>query len=139
MTTDHHHHEGFELPPGYTDPQGRPVNHDLLSQFVGAAFDGCTSCQDPLLTLLTEDPTTTARLVELACLSIHDAFGGLPASMTDPGAPGPSSPEFRQLARTGLDGANDALMRECENFTPTQRRAAANTAADTVIGQLPLD
>lgn len=136
--TSDHTHAGFGMPVGYTDPLGRPVAHELLGQFVGAAFDGCTSCQDGLLTLLAGDSTTAARLVELACVAIHAAFGGLPASMTDPGEPGPASAEFRRLARAGVDGANDALARECERMSAGQRRAAANTAADVLVGQLHL-
>jgi hypothetical protein len=107
-----HDHAGFEIPATLAGPLGRPVDHDLLGRFVGAGFDGCTSCQDALLTLMVEDPDTTARLVELACVATHGALGGLPASMTDDDAPGLAAPEFRRLARAGLDGANDAWWRE---------------------------
>lgn len=148
MTTDHqpdqpnqsdqsdHQHADFEIPDTAADPAGRPVDHDLLGRLVGAAFDGCTSCQDAHLTLAVEDAATTARLVELACVATQAAFGGLPASMTNDTAPGPSSPEFRRLARAGLDGANDAMWTACAAMNPTQRRAAANTALDTLIGHL---
>lgn len=134
MTAVDHRHEGFEIPDG--DPLGRPVDHQLLSQFVGAASDGCTSCQDALLTLMTEDAATTARLVEIACVATQSALGGLPGSMTDPFAIGPEAPEFRRIARAGLDGANTALFTACEQLTPPERRAAANTAADILIGHL---
>jgi hypothetical protein len=126
------------MPAGYADPAGRVVDHELLGQFVGAAFDGCTSCQDALLTLMVEDAATTARLVELACVATQAMLGGLPASLTQDGASGLASPEFRRLARAGLDGANDAMWRCCEQMTTSQRRAAANTAADTLIGNLSL-
>lgn len=129
-----HAHEGFEIPADTADPLGRPVDHTLLGELVGCAMDGCTTCQDPLLTLLVEDAATTARLVELACIATHSAFGGLPASMTDDGVPGPSSAEFRRLARAGLDGANDAMFATCERMPPTERRSAANTALDTLVG-----
>ena len=137
MSTDHQH-AGFEIPTDYTDPAGRTINHDLLGQFIGAAYDRCTSCQDAHLTLMVEDAATTARLVELACVATASAFGGLPASMTDDAAPGPSSPEFRRLARAGLDGNNDTMFAECAAMTITQRRAAANTAAGTLVGHLSL-
>lgn len=131
-----HQHPGFEIPD--SDPLGRPVDGQLLGQFMGAGFAGCTSCQDALLTLMVEDPATTARLVELACVSTNAMLGGLPANMTDDGVPGFASPEFRRLARAGLDGANDAMFHECEQLTPVERRAAANTAADTLIGHLSM-
>jgi hypothetical protein len=133
MSTSHAH-EGFEIP--YDDPAGRPVDHKLLSQFTGAAFDGCTSCQDALLTLIVEDAATTGRLVELACVATSAALGGLPAALTDPDARGLAAPEFRHLARAGLDGANDQMFAQCAQMTSAQRRAAANTAADILIGHL---
>lgn len=131
---DAHSHPGFEVPD--SDSAGRPVDHALLGKFVGAAFDGCTSCQDTLLTLMVEDAVTTARLVELACVSTQSLLGGLPANMTDEDAPGPAAPEFRRLARAGVDGANTAMFDDCAGMTSTERRAAANTAADILIGQL---
>ncbi|MEV4928065.1 hypothetical protein [Streptomyces roseoverticillatus] len=133
-----HAHEGFEIPDDFEHPGGRRIDNKLLGSLTGAAFDGCTSCQDPLLTLLVEDPVTTARLVELACVGAQSMFGGLPPSMTDDGVPGESSPEFRRLARAGLDGSNDAMFEECERMSPAERRAAANTALDTVIGQMAM-
>ncbi|WP_144312096.1 hypothetical protein [Actinopolyspora erythraea] len=135
-TTADHTHSGFEIPEDYSDPSGRPVDHPLLAQFVGAAFDGCTSCQDALLTLMIDDAVTTGRLVELACVATQDALGGLPRNMTDHDAPGLASAEFRRLARAGLDGANTAMFDECGQMTATERRAAANSAADILIGQL---
>ncbi|MFE9413901.1 hypothetical protein ACFYN0_34725 [Streptomyces sp. NPDC006704] len=133
-----HAHQGFEIPDDFQDLGGRPVDHAMLGELIGAAYDGCTSCQDPLLTLLVEDPTTTARLVELACVSTHAMLGGLPASMTHEGVPGPSNAEFRRMARAGLNGENAAMFRACEQMSPTERRAAANTALDTVVGQLAM-
>ena len=129
-----HAHEGFEIPDDFQDPGGRAVDHAMLGSLLGAAMDGCTSCQDPLLTLLVEDPDTTARLVELSCVATHGMLGGLPSSMTDPTVPGPSSPEFRRLAAAGLDGANDAMWQACKDMSPTERRAAANTALDQLVG-----
>ncbi|RGD55407.1 hypothetical protein DR950_41835 [Kitasatospora xanthocidica] len=128
-----HEHEGFEIPDDYRDPGGRPVDHKLLGQLLGAAMDGCLSCQDVLTTLLVEDPVTTARLVELACVSVHGAMGGLPGAMTDDGVPGPAAPEFRRLARLGLDGGNAEMFAACEGMSTTGRREAANTALDFLV------
>lgn len=133
---DHDHASDFDIPGG--DPHGRGVDITTLATFVGAAFDGCTSCQDPALTLLVEDAATTARLVELACMFTDQAAGGLPASLTDDGVEGPASPEFRRLARTGADGANDAMFVECQKMIAEQRRAAANSAADIIVGHLAM-
>jgi hypothetical protein len=72
---DHHRHDGFDIPAA--DPAGHSVNHELLSQFIGAALDTCASCEDALLTLMVEDPVTTAHLVKMACVSTDTASGGL--------------------------------------------------------------
>lgn len=134
MSTDHRH-DGFDV-SGYADPDQLPVDGQLLGQFIGAAFDGCTSCQDAQLTLLIEDPTTTGRLVELACVATHALLGGLPLALTEPDKPGPASEEFRRLAAAGLDGHRAALFATAATMSPAERRAAANTAADILIGQL---
>ncbi|MFE3206508.1 hypothetical protein [Embleya sp. NPDC059237] len=132
-----HAHGGFGMPPE-NDAGGRPVDHVLLGSLVGAAMDGCVSCQDPLLTLLVEDPVTTSRVIELACIATQRAFGGLPASMTEDDVPGLSHPAFRRAARAGLDGANDALFATVGAMSPGDRRGAANTAIDTLAGFLGL-
>ena len=43
---------------------------------------------------------------------------------------------FRCVVHAGLDGAHAAMLRECDRMTPSQRRAAAATAADLLIGEL---
>jgi hypothetical protein len=126
---------GFDS-PAPDDPLGRPVDQGLLDRFVGAAFDGCTPCQESLLDRMVTDAVTTARLVELACVAVHQALGGLPASLTDELIAGEASPQFRRLARAGLDSRNDAMFRTCQRMTGAQRRAAANSAADLLIGIL---
>jgi hypothetical protein len=131
-----HQHAGFEMPAGYVDPEGRPVDHELLGRFVGAAFDGCASCQDAVLARMVQDAVTTARLVELACVATTAVLGGLPASLIRDDAPGLAGPEFRRLARAGLDGANDELFRLCGEMTAAERRAAADSAADLLVGLL---
>lgn len=132
MSADHHH-SGFEIPP---DPAGRPIDHELLGKFVGAAFDRCTSCQNALLTVVVEDPAAIARLVGWTCVSTHAAFGGLPVYLIDDGVPGPATPEFRQLAR--LAGAATAMISACEQMTSYQRRCAVHTAIDILVDNLHL-
>jgi hypothetical protein len=131
-----HEHDGFEFPAGFKDQDAWTVDYGLLSSLIGAAYDRCTTCQDPLLTLLVEDATTTARLVEIGCIMTHHLLGGLPQSMWDPDVPGTSSREFRRLACAGLDGANEEMLTLCQTMTPTERRSAANTAMDQLIGLL---
>jgi hypothetical protein len=128
--TDEHEHEPFDA---IDDPDGRPVDGALLGRFIGVAYDGCVTCQDPLLTLLVEDAATTARLVEVACVTTGEILGGLPSSML-PGGPGPASEPFRRLAAAGTDGNREALFTATAAMSTGERRAAANTAADTIIG-----
>lgn len=136
---DDHAHDGFEIPVEHAGEfAARAVDGKLLSAFVGSAFDGCTTCQDVELTRIVADPPTCARLVELACVMQAAEFGGLPPSLTDSKASGIASQEFRQLARAGLDGNNDALFDACKAMKPTARRKAANTAADLIVGTLDM-
>lgn len=107
-----HHHGRLEI-PAYPDPAGRPVDHELLGQFVGAAFEGCASCQEALLMLMVEDPATTARLVQWTCVSTQAAFGGLAEYLIRDGVPGPARPEFRQLARAGVEGDTISMVTAC--------------------------
>lgn len=134
MTTDHDH-SGFEPPAGYTDPEGRTIDNDLLGRVVGAGFDGCRPCETVVMDQLVQDPTSTARLVELACVAVASLLGGLPRNMAHD-AGGLSSPVFKRLARAGLNGRNGAVYDEAEQLTVEQRRAAADTALDTLVGQL---
>ncbi|PJN36701.1 hypothetical protein CG747_32815 [Streptomyces sp. CB02959] len=120
-------------------PGGWQADSKLFEDLTGAAFEGCMSCQDVLLTLLVEDAVTTARLVELACGAIIDLEGDLPASQIDPDVPGKASPEFRRLARAGLGKSTDGMYRECGQMSSPERRAAANTALDTLVGYAALN
>ncbi len=131
-----HAHEGFEIPDDYRDPAGRPVDHKMLGALVGAAMDSCLSCQDVLTTLLVEDSATTARLVELTCIAVDDASGGLPRSMTEGGGPGFAAPEFRRLATLGVDGGNAEMFEECGRMDVAERRSAVNTALDFLVARL---
>lgn len=81
---------------------------------------------------LVADSVTTARLVELACISLDRVFGGLPASALDDHEPGPASLKFRRLARAGLYDAG-AVYRGCELMTLAERREAAYTAVDSLV------
>ncbi|GGM63965.1 hypothetical protein GCM10012275_38160 [Longimycelium tulufanense] len=120
-----------QRPPG---PDGQQINYDLIGELIGAAFDGCTSCQDVAITLVVEDAATCARLVELACVAVAGTLGGLPANLTSNRAPGLASPHFRRLARVGFDGHNHRLYVECAQMIPSRRRDAANTAVDLLVG-----
>jgi hypothetical protein len=131
-----HEHGGFPVPP--ETAYGHPVDHRLLGLLMGAAFDRCLSCQDTSTTLLVEDPVTTTRLVELACIGVHQQFGGLPSSLTDDDAGGPTHPAFKRLARAGLDGNNDAMFEACRAMATDDRRGAANTALDLLVGQMTM-
>jgi hypothetical protein len=133
-----HRHVEVEIPADYVDPAGRAVDHCLLGQFVGAVFDDCVSCGEALLALLVEDSITTARLVELACISTRNVIGGLPENLTDAQAPSAITVEFRALAHTGLDGANAAMFERCARMNLAQRRAAATSGVALLITQLSL-
>lgn len=132
---DHHDHaNGFEIPKTEPGPAG-PVNEQLLSAFIGGAVDGCPTCQDSTLTLLVQDPNTIARLVELACLFVQHAIGGMPTSLTDPQIPGAASDAFKHLARHAVESQED-MYNECQAASADDLRAAANTAADLIVGCL---
>ncbi|QKW17674.1 hypothetical protein HUT16_37185 [Kitasatospora sp. NA04385] len=60
-------------------------------------------------------------------------MGDMPPELTDPGAAGGASSEFRRLARAGLGASTDGTYRECEPMTAVERRATANTALDTLV------
>jgi hypothetical protein len=131
---DHNHGRGFDHD---TRMYGTAmVDGGLLANLMGAAVDGCATCQGQLITLLTQDAATTTRVVELACVAIQETFGGLPPNVLDEDPSGMTAPEFQLLARTGLDGENEAMWQECTRMTPEQRRNAANTALDLLAGMI---
>lgn len=130
--TDHHDHS-----LGVTADPTRPhINIRALDALVGAAFDGCATCQDAQLTLVVDDPPAVARLVEVTCGAVHGIFGGLPHDMITPGAAGPTSDEFRTLASIGADDNNVAMYERAAQMNATERRAATNTALDIMVGLL---
>jgi hypothetical protein len=135
VTRTHAHGVGLLPPP---DAQGRPVDGQLLAEYLGAVIQACNSCQDVHLTLMIEDPATTARLIELACVSMKKLVGGLTPDLMDDAVPGPASPEFRRLARIGSNRNNARMWAECEAMSPAERRAAVNTAADLLAGYLKM-
>lgn len=131
--SEHDHALGMEET---ADQLGRPVDIRLLNDFMGAAFDGCRPCQETKMPLIAADPVTCARLVEVACVAVNARFGGLPASLTDQDAYGQASPQFRTLAASGIGGENEAMFALCASMSPDDRRAAAESAADIVVGEL---
>lgn len=130
------HDHAFEVPDGFRDPMGRDIDHKLLGQFTGAAFDGCQECQAVLMDRIAGDPAVTARLVELACMAVDQVVGGLPPSLTGQGQ-GLAAAEFQWLAAAGADGNNDAMFTLAETMTTAERRAAMETAANLLVGFLP--
>jgi hypothetical protein len=70
------------------------VDNTLLGQFVVAAFDGCTSSQDALLTLMVKT-RHTAPLVELARAPAPTWPFADDRQLTDERASGHAGSEFR--------------------------------------------
>lgn len=138
MTAIEHNHDTLLIPPELEDPDGRPVDHELLGRLLGACFDTCTACADPLMDRCVADVATCARLVELACLSVAEVIGGVPAILTNKDAPGPASPEFRELADAGAEGNNKAMWQLCGQMIPEQRRAALDTALNLLTASIRL-
>ena len=135
MSSTHQHPLDGPCADVKASPNG-PANEDLIRRFMGAAFDRCQSCQNTLMAELVADAVTAARLVELACIAIDSAVGGLPATMTDDDAGGRTPRQFRILARAGAGGANAAMYNECSRMTTADRRIAAEWAADLLVAQL---
>ncbi|WP_069162928.1 hypothetical protein [Nocardia altamirensis] len=130
-----HAHDGFELPLSEVTDGG--ADTALLGQLVGAAFDECLSCQEAMLTLIAEDVPTTAQLVELALVAVHNTLGALPVDLVDTGdTDSPVPVGFRQMALTGLDGDTAALDAACAGLSAPQRLAAARTATDLFVGEM---
>ncbi|MFE7747064.1 hypothetical protein, partial [Nocardia sp. NPDC057455] len=100
--------------------------------------DGCGPCQDETRNRITRHSPSTARLVELACIAVAEQLGGLPRNLTERGVPGLASEEFRSLARAGCDGHSDALYAACAALNDEQRRAAADSAGDLLVGMMSL-
>jgi hypothetical protein len=135
---EEHAHRGWTL-EAVPQPAGWQADSTLFEAVTGAVFEGCVSCQDASLTLLIEDAVTTARVAELACGAIINVEGHLPPSHTDPDLPDQaSSPEFRRLAGAAQGKTTDGMYHACERMTPTERRAAVNTALDIIAGYAAL-
>ncbi|MBF6254023.1 hypothetical protein IU414_17765 [Nocardia farcinica] len=128
-----HGHNGFEVPPGKLAGWG--VGTDLLAQLVGAAYDECPSCPEPLLVLVGESAPTTAQLVELACAGVIDTLGGLPVDLADlDSVDSPVPIGFRRLALTVAERGDAAtLAAQSEALTVADRRAAARTATAVFV------
>lgn len=130
MSRDHIH-DGFAADP---DPLGRGVDGPLLGHLIGAAMDGCKPCQADLLAAVADHPPTTARVVELACMAVQNAVGGLPLDLTDPDMITMASRAFRVLARTGVDGGNEQMFEAADEMAITERAAAVDTALNLLVG-----
>ncbi|MGY4969553.1 hypothetical protein ACWGCC_10025 [Streptomyces nigrescens] len=131
-----HQHEPVELPGGSTDTDGRPVDQQLLGELLAAAIKGCSGCVDRLLGQVAADSVCVARLVELSRLTVLRVYRGeLPSFMTDDDdRSGPGSAELRRLVRAVT--AAEPLFEECEQLTVAERRSAASTALELLVGHL---
>ncbi len=131
-----HEHDPVELPGGSTDADGRPVDQQLLGELMAAALKGCTGCMDRLLGQVAADSACVARLVEVSRLTALRVYRGeLPPFMTDDGdRSGPCSAELRRLVRAVT--AAEPLFEECEQLTVAERRSAAHTALELLVGHL---
>lgn len=130
-----HEHTLFEVPEDFADPLGRTgIDYPAMGRLMSAAFDGCTTCQEAMLSPMAEDAKTTARVIEFVCGMIAGIFGGLPVNLhrDHPGAL--ASPQFRTLARAGMDGHSERMFAACAEMDPNDRRAALNTALDLFVG-----
>lgn len=130
---DNHSHMLFQLDVP-DDSQSVSIDYRLLSRLVNVAFDMCHACQDDLVTRISLDGPSTARLVELACVAINEVWGGIPPDFTQDDEESMASPEFRLLARTGSGGHNDAMYAECRKMTPAERKAAIESSAAILAG-----
>lgn len=136
-----HNHGTDFIYPG-EDFDGHPVDTGLLADLVGSAMDGCPACQTAALTRVSADPTTTARLVSVTCVALQGMMGGLPHSLWDENSPTrAATPEFRALARAGIDREDEAevalnMRQTALAQTPQQRRNAADAALDLLTGLL---
>lgn len=85
---------------------------------------------------LVTDSVTTARLVELACISLDRVSGGLPASALGDREPGHASLEFRRLARACTTVAR--CTGSGAPMTHDERREAACTAVDSLVAAIDM-
>ncbi|MFD5030015.1 hypothetical protein ACFWM0_06255 [Streptomyces sp. NPDC058405] len=133
-----HDHGPVELPGGPVDAEGRAVNEALLAALTGAAVNGCAGCVERLLDEVAAEPACVARLVGVARLTaMRLDRGELPRFMTDDDdSSGPAAPEFKRLVRAVT--AAEPVTEVCERMTAGERRAAAGSAIEMLVGHLTL-
>ncbi|WP_374777075.1 hypothetical protein OG756_34240 [Streptomyces sp. NBC_01310] len=131
-----HEHGSVKLPGGPRDDDGLPVDEELLSVLMGAAYAGCTPCMDRLLGDVAEDPVTLGRLVVVARQAALRVYQGeLPGHMTDDAEQfGPAALEFKRVMRAVT--AAEPVAEVCEQLGPEGRRASAGDALDNLMGML---
>ncbi|NGO67080.1 hypothetical protein [Streptomyces boncukensis] len=136
MGTHQHHHEPVEFPGGSTNADGQVVDGRLLGELMGAALNDCAECVDQLLSEVARDSACLSRLVEVSRLTALRVYQGeLPPFMTDDDdRSGPGSMEFRRLVRAV--NAAEPLVEEYGRMTHAERRRAADTALDLLVGHL---
>ncbi|HEY1971773.1 MAG TPA: hypothetical protein VGH89_27705 [Pseudonocardia sp.] len=111
------------------------MDHQLLARLLGAMLDGCGLCAELLLVMLAEDALTTARLVELCCMSAREQ-GGINGRSAHPNTSATPSAWFRELAEAGVARGSAVLSRRCQQMTPDQRREVASDDMTVLIHQL---
>lgn len=130
-------HEGFPFPP---DVQGRPFNLELLGALMGAALHppvGCLPCQAARLDDIAADADTFTRLAAVGAMMVADTAGGIPGPLLDPAA-GRVPPLLARLWAAGADQpeADEAMYGIAAAATPDERRAAASSLLDIIVGHL---
>lgn len=147
MATDHPHtHERYPTPsePGDRFGVDHPTDGDLIGDLLGAMVDACIPCQRIHARNLSANPVSTTRVIELACISVAAAMGGLPGSLTDVDGetPGPllafASLPFRRAAAAGLDEQHRRMFEVVESFSHAEREQALDDAVDLLAGHLVL-
>jgi hypothetical protein len=98
-------------------------------------LDGCSLCAELLLVMLAVDSLTTARLVDLCCISARGQ-GGIISWHADSDTSADPSVQFWELAEAGVTSGSAALSWRCQQMTPDQRREVASCAMAVLIQQL---
>ncbi|MDT0323051.1 hypothetical protein [Streptomyces millisiae] len=113
------------------------MDQELLAALTAASNAGCGTCRPFLLDKIADAPATLARLVTISCQVAASVLGELPSSVTGrEGFLRPYGPEFERLVRVFEAGDGDEMFQQCARLTPTERRAAADAASDSLMGHL---
>lgn len=142
MSAPHDHRLAVEFPgdDGAMYGQGRPVDVEAVVDLIAAGLDGCRGCQTSAEARVAADPLSVAKLVEMCCRAMHQQFGFVPPTLTDPDAEGSmQSQAFRRaiasmLGEDTAPGQARALYAALAAEPPDDLRAAMRDAAEIVTG-----